>query len=147
MHFKSIGTLFSLALISKTSLAGNALLAYDPAYDNGDTSLSAVACSDGPHGLESRGYKTLGSLPIFPNVGGAPAIAGWNSVNCGTCWQLTYVPDNGNKQTNITILAIDKGDGFVTGLRAMNALTGGRAQDLGKVNVTSQKVDSSKCGL
>ena len=145
MYFKSLCILFALAF-SATSLVAGVSLAYDPVYDNGNVSLSAVACSDGPHGLESR-YPTFGSLPNFPRIGGAPEIEGWDSVNCGSCWQLIYVPDNGGKQSSINIFAIDKGDGFVTGVEAMDVLTNGRSKELGRVNITAQKVDSSTCGI
>lgn len=42
--------------------------------------MDSVACSDGANGLETKGYSTLGSLPNFPYVGGAPAVTGWNSA-------------------------------------------------------------------
>ncbi|KAF8735240.1 hypothetical protein AX14_002443 [Amanita brunnescens Koide BX004] len=86
MHFK---LLTILALIcSPVALAG-VPLSYNPAYDNGATSINAVACSDGLNGLGTRGYKTLGSLPHFPYIGGAPAIESWNSTNSFPSWLLT----------------------------------------------------------
>ena|SRR6266550_5656796 len=69
---------------------GQITVAYDTAYDDSTASLNTVACSDGPNGLETLGYTTLGSLPSFPNIGAAYAVAGWDSPACGTCWQLTY---------------------------------------------------------
>ncbi|KAF8626294.1 hypothetical protein AX15_004965 [Amanita polypyramis BW_CC] len=144
MHFKLPNILF--ALTSSASLVAGVLLTYDAVYDNKDNLLSDVACSDGSHGLESR-YQTFGSLPNFPYVGAAPTIEGWNSVNCGSCWQLTYVPDNGANQTSINMLAIDAGTKFVTGIKAMDVLTNGHSIQLGRVNVTAQEVSSSKCGI
>jgi len=143
MHFKPLSVLFSLALTC--SLAAGVMLSYDPAYDNSATSINAVACSDGSNGMGMRGYTTLGSLPNFPNIGGAPAVEGWNSANCGTCWKLTY----GNNGTGhaIYMLAVDRGNGFVTSVEAMNTLTNGNAVDLGTTNVTAQRVNSSNCGL
>ena len=40
--------------------------------------MSSVSCSDGPNGLMKK-FPTQGDLPVFPYVGGVPAIAGWNS--------------------------------------------------------------------
>lgn len=67
---------------------------------------------------------------------------GWNSPNCGSCWQLTY------NKTTINVLAIDHaGSGFNIAKEAMNKLTNGQADALGVVQVTSSQVDASVCGL
>lgn len=133
--------LFALALLGPyTTLADE--VSYDTAYDNSAASLSTVACSDGANGLITRGFTTFGSLPGFPHIGGAAAIAGWNSPSCGTCWTLTY--------TNMTInvLAIDVAKyGFNIALSAMNHLTNGNAVQYGRINVTSTSVAPSVCGL
>ncbi|KAF8352195.1 immunomodulatory protein [Amanita rubescens] len=142
MHSKPLSVLFSLALTC--SFAAGVILSYDPAYDNSAASINAVACSDGPNGLGTRGYQKFGSLPSFPNIGGAPAVEGWNSVNCGSCWKLTYGNGNGHA---LYMLAVDRGAGFVTSLEAMNTLTNGSAVNLGTTNVTAQRVNSSNCGL
>ena len=56
-----------------------------------------------PHSaLTTGGWTTLGQASGFPNIGGAFAVAGFDSPNCGTCWELTF---NGTK--SITILALD----------------------------------------
>lgn len=68
--------------------------------------------------------------------------AGWNSPNCGTCWQLSY------QGVTINVLAIDyAAAGFNIALEAMNKLTNGNAVQLGKVQVNAQQVTSSVCGL
>ena len=138
MHFKPLTILSTLALVC-TLVAGDSL-SYDPAYDNGLTSINAVACSDGSNGLATR-YETLGSLPRFPNIGAAPAIKSWNSPNCGSCWELTF----GN--TSIYLLAVDKGNEYISSKKAMDTLTGGNAVKLGIINVTAERVSASKCGL
>ena len=67
---------------------------------------------------------------------------GWNSPNCGTCWELDY---NG---TSINILAIDYAQaGFNIGKTAMDTLTHGQAEQLGVVQVTSKHVANSVCGV
>lgn len=96
-----------------------------------------------PHySLSASGFTTLGSLPSFPNIGGAPAIGGFNSAACGTCWQLTF---NG---TSINVLAIDTGAaGFNIAEAALNNLTHGNAIQLGRINATATQVNASACGL
>ena len=114
---------------------------YDTAYDNASGSMSDVSCSDGPEGLASR-YPTFGDVPSFPNIGGASAIAGWGSTECGSCWSLTY---NG---AQIYVTAIDHADnGFNLAEEALNTLTDDQAVALGAVNVTTEQVDASLCGL
>ncbi|KAI1782981.1 cerato-platanin-like secreted protein [Ganoderma leucocontextum] len=115
---------------------------WDSVYDNGSNSLDIVSCSNGPNGLETKGFKTFGDLPDFPYIGGAQAVAGFNSPNCGSCWQLTY------KNTTINVLAIDHaGSGFNIAKAAMDTLTDGQAVQVGVVQATSKEVAPSVCGL
>ncbi len=128
-------------------LASALTTSYDPTYDNKAGSLATVACSDGENGLLTAGFKTFGSLPKFPFIGGAPAVASWNSVNCGTCWNLTYV-NTKNVSKTISVLAIDvSGPNFNIAKSAMDTLTGGQATQLGRVTITAKEVASSVCGL
>lgn len=123
------------------------VVSYDEVYDTRQTSLSNVACSDGSNGMLTRGYTTFGSLPKFPYIGGYSGIASWNSPNCGSCHQLTYTNGTGAKKS-INVLAIDKTDeGYNIALAAMKELTGGQAEELGRVSVTDIVVDRSVCGL
>ena len=144
MKLSLIFTSFAVLL---TSVHAQLSVSYDTAYDNSGTSLSSVACSDGPNGLLTRGFTTFGSLPKFPFIGGAPAVTGWNSPGCGTCWELTYVNSQG-VSTSINILAIDVATpNYNIALEAMNNLTNGEATFLGRVPVTAVKVAPSVCGL
>jgi hypothetical protein len=128
-----------LSLLSVTSAI---TVSYDAGYSDGSRSLTAVACSDGSNGLLTEGYTTQGSLPSFPNIGGASVIAGWNDANCGSCWALTY------KGVTINVLAIDHaGAGFNIATEAMDALTGGQAVQLGRIDADYQQVDVSACKL
>ena len=149
----------TLAAPLTAATSGTATVSYDEEYDNSSASLDAVACSDGTNGLLTKGqyfrprnvtsdspattgYTTFGSLPGFPNIGGAFAVAGWNSANCGTCWKLTY---NGK---SINVLAVDHaGSGFNINLDAMNELTNGQAVSLGHVTADAQQVDGVECGM
>ena len=113
-------------------------ITYDTVYDNGTESLAVVACSNGPNGMLTKGYKIFKDLPTFPNIGGSSAVAGWNSPNCGsprfaefdvarrswftpstgTCWNVTYGDET------ITVTVIDyAGDGYNLSEESMNTLT------------------------
>jgi len=119
-------------------VSGTAQLTYDPVYDNGGQSLNTVACSDGSNGVENSGANTFSDLSNFPNLGGAFAIPGYNSPNCGTCWAITY---NGK---TVNMLAIDHaGDGFNIAQSAFVQLVGTTAP--GVVQVSYTQVDASVC--
>ncbi|KAJ7727289.1 Cerato-platanin [Mycena maculata] len=145
MKFTGLASLILFALGPLATRADT--VAYDQTYDDASNSLNIVACSNGANGLESLGFTTFGSLPDFPFIGAAGAVEGFNSVNCGTCWQLTYTA--AGVSNTIDILAIDHaGAGtFNIALEAMNTLTDNQAVFLGRVNVTSVQVDRTVCGL
>ncbi|KAG6849382.1 hypothetical protein H0H93_008937 [Arthromyces matolae] len=145
MKFTSI--LATLIVLPAIALGTQTTTTYDPTYDNASGSLNSVACSNGKNGLVTAGYKTFGSLPAFPYIGGASAVAGWNSTNCGTCWKLTYVNPKGASKS-IFVLAVDHaGTGFNIGLKAMNELTNNKAIALGRADITATEVAKSKCGI
>ncbi|KAJ8468853.1 hypothetical protein ONZ51_g9379 [Trametes cubensis] len=126
---------------SSSSSTTTMQITYDPVYDKKSNSLDIVACSNGRHGLETKGYTTFGSLPA-QYLGGAQAVAGWNSANCGTCWQISY---NG---TTINVLAIDHADsGMNIGQKGLDKLTHGHAVERGVIHAKVKQVDASKCGL
>jgi len=128
--------------------AVNALTAsYDTTYDNRNGSLATVACSDGPNGLLTQGYKTFGDLPSWPSIGGGPAVTGWNDVDCGSCYNLTYTNPKGVAKT-ISVLIIDVATpDYNIAKGALNELTNNQAEFLGRVKVTAAKVPDSLCGL
>lgn len=131
--------LFSTLLLAGAALATRA--GFDTTYDNASGDMNTVACSDGTNGLAKR-FPTFGSVPTFPNIGGASAIAGFNDAACGSCWQLTF---NG---ASIIVTAIDHADdGFNLSEEALNALTDGDAAEVGTADVTAVQVDKSLCGL
>ncbi|OJJ47158.1 hypothetical protein ASPZODRAFT_53486, partial [Penicilliopsis zonata CBS 506.65] len=120
-------------------------VAYDQKYDVADSSLTTVACSDGANGLITKGYKTFGSVPGFPNIGGAPTVAGWNSSNCGKCYELNY--ENGDFKGSIYVTAVDSASpgAFNIGLHAMDKLTNGQAVQFGRVTATYTEVEEKFC--
>jgi Cerato-platanin len=143
MKLSLVFTSFAVLL---TSVHAQLRVTYDTTYDNASGSMNSVACSNGPNGLLTRGFPTFGSLPDFPFIGGAPAVT-WNSPNCGSCWQLTYVNPQG-ASNSINILAIDAANpNFNIALEAMNVLTDGQANFFGSVPITAVQVASSVCGL
>ncbi|KAK0504139.1 secreted insect toxic protein [Armillaria luteobubalina] len=130
----------ALAFIPSYALATT--VGWDSGYGVGTNSLANVACSNGVNGLLTKGFTTYNSLPTFPNISSSDSIAGWNSPNCGSCWQLTY-----NGQT-VTVTAIDHAaSGFYTSQATLDALTNGHAVEFGTVQATATQVDASACGL
>jgi len=92
--------------------------------------------------LVTKGYNTFGDLPDFPFIGGAAVVTGWNSTECGTCWQLAY------KGNTVTVLAVDyTAAGFNIAEEALNDLTNGQAVQLGRVTATAKQVPASHCGF
>ncbi|KAG6854510.1 hypothetical protein C0991_006112 [Blastosporella zonata] len=137
--------LTSLVLIPASAFA--VTLSYDPGYSNPSRSLTEVACSDGPNGLITAGYKTLGALPKFPFVGGTASVPGWNSDKCGTCWKLTYTNTKGVAKS-INVIAVDHANaGWNVSPKAMDTLTGNQAVQLGRIDVAAVQVAASACGF
>lgn len=131
-----------ISLVALFSVASAVDVRYDPQYDNSEISLSAVTCSNGANGLLTKKYTTFGSLPSFPNIGAAKAVGGWNSPECGSCWQISY------EGKSVNVIVVDHtGDGFNLSLEAVNALTDGHAEDFGVVHAQAKQVDKSLCGL
>ncbi|KAH6954510.1 Cerato-platanin [Fusarium avenaceum] len=132
-----------LCLAGVLTSASAITVSYDAGYGDASRAMTAVSCSDGKNGLITKyGWKTQGNIPKFPYIGGAQAIAGWNSASCGTCWKLTY------KGKSINVLAIDHtAAGFNISPAAMNALTNNQAVKLGRVDATATQVPVKNCGL
>ncbi|KAJ3045477.1 hypothetical protein HDV00_009130 [Rhizophlyctis rosea] len=117
-------------------------LGYDPTYDTATLSTLTIACSDGPNGLSTKGYKTLSQLPSFPNITASFNIAGWNSAKCGSCYVLKY------KGKSVYVTGVDHAaEGFISSMGAMDALTGGQAEAMGRVDVQWGEVAGRFCGF
>ena len=136
--FAAAALALALPAIAQTSQA----LTYSPKYDDASLPMTAVACSDGPNGLVTKGFNALGSLPGFPYIGGVDAVTGWNSPECGTCHNITY------GDSTLLVLAVDVAlYGLNLSEEGMDALTHGRAAELGMVDATSVQVDTIHCGF
>jgi len=138
MQFSTILSALSVLAASASAVT----VSYDTGYDDAGRSLTAVSCSDGANGLITKyGWQTQGQVRS-QFIGGADVVAGWNSPQCGTCWQLSY----GGRSINV--LAIDhSGAGFNIELSALDALTGGQGVAVGRVDATATQVAISACGL
>ncbi|CZT15313.1 related to allergen Asp f 15 precursor [Ramularia collo-cygni] len=137
MQFIGVTAILFAAAASATSVS------YDLGYDEGGRAMTAVACSDGPNGMITKGYSTQGSIPGFPNIGASSDIPGWNSDQCGQCFSLSY-----NGGAPLYAVAIDHAaNGWVLSKAAMNKLTNNQADFLGRVEATVSKVGVDKCGL
>ncbi|KAI0036156.1 SnodProt1 [Vararia minispora EC-137] len=113
---------------------------WDATYDNPSGSLYGVACSTGPHGLVTAGYKVFRDLPTFPNLA-AWQDASYGSDSCGTCWNITH------DGVSALVTVIDKsGDGFNVAKSTYEELN---HNDLskGSFSATAFQVDKKKCGL
>ena len=133
---------FLFSLTSAAALA-QTTLSYDERYDNAAFPMASTSCSDGENGLIRKGYTTMGSVPNFPNVGGAFAVEGWNSKNCGACFKVTYA----NSGKSIFVTAVDRANGFNIAKRAMDDLTDGMASQLGRIQVTWEKATPAQCKM
>jgi hypothetical protein len=138
MKFSTIATALTFGAV-----ANAVSVSWDSGYDQAGRSLTAVSCSDGNNGLITKyGWQTQGQIPGFPMIGGAQKIAGWNDAQCGSCWSLTW---NGR---TVHVLAMDHtATGFNVAKHAMNRLTNGRADELGRVNAKAKRVGLKKCGI
>lgn len=140
MQFTKLASIVVLAA-SGSALAQvvSTTTTYSNAYDDADASTNIVACSN----LEPQ-HPTLGSFPTFPNIGGSFAIAGFESPNCASCWEITYEPTG----VTITMTAIDHAaEGFNLSEEALDTLTNGMGEQIGLANVTATRVPEANCGL
>ncbi|KAN0141236.1 Cerato-platanin domain containing protein [Lactarius tabidus] len=139
---KLTSTLISLAALVSVTYADIQPVRPNSYYDNGATSMNSVACSNGVNGLVTKGYPTFGSLPNFPHIGSSFAVGGWNSTECGSCWELTYAPNG----ITIYIVALDTVySGFGVSDDAMNTLTDGVPTDV--LDVEATQVAEHYCAL
>ena len=123
----------------------NVSVSYDTKYDNGATPLSTVACGGGSNGLMAQGYTDFASVPGFPHIGGADIVDGYNSIRCGQCWRLVY---EDNVKDVIYIILVDSAEnGWSVSSPAMDDLTYGQGEELGRVDAVATLVAKSNCGM
>ncbi|PIL26671.1 hypothetical protein GSI_11247 [Ganoderma sinense ZZ0214-1] len=127
-------------------ISRNISVSYDPVYDNGATPLSKVACSGGSNGLMAKGYTDFASIPTFPYIGSADIVEGYNSTRCGECWELKY--EAPTVKDVIYLIVVDAAEkGWTISTPAMNDLTYGEGEELGRVNAVARLMPQSYCGM
>ena len=140
MQFSILSLLaLPLAAFAQTTPTA-ASVSFDPTYDNPALDLLTTSCSDGANGLVTKGFKTAQELPSYPRVGGAFSIPSWNSPNCGKCYGIEF------EGVTIFVTAIDTAtNGFNLSKQAMNILTNGRAEEVGRVNANYYEAPAANC--
>ena len=143
MQLLAISTL----LVFATPAFSQYTVFYDEFYDGNLNSLSNVACSTGNYGLITYGYNTFGQIPTYPMIGGAPQIQGWNSPNCGTCWNLTYTdPHGGSSSVTFTAINLSGVPGrYTISFAGMDELTNGNALTLDGAPISATQLPESAC--
>ena len=153
---RPLSALHIMQLLTISALLGLATLAfsqytviYDEFYDGNLNSLNSVACSTGDYGLITYGYNTFGQIPTYPMIGGAPQIQGWNSPNCGTCWNLTYTdPHGGSSSVTFTAINLSGDPGrYTISFAGMDELTNGNALTLDGASISATQLPESACAI
>ncbi|PGH14331.1 hypothetical protein AJ79_03153 [Helicocarpus griseus UAMH5409] len=145
MKFTVFSTLALSLSLTNLALSQQVMtVAFEPLYDNSQLDLLTTACSNGNNGLVTKGYNVAGDLPTFPRIGAAFAVEGWDSVNCGKCFKIKYEPTG----IEIPVIAVDHaGAGFNLAKAAMDELTGGRAAEIGRTDMTVTEATPADCGM
>lgn len=113
-------------------------------YGQSGTSTNTVLCKNK---LQESGFMTFGSIPDFPNIGGASDIMGPNPSACDACRQLTN-PNNGKSIYAIVIDGADSGGSqgtFALPQRVFAKLADSILEL--EINATVGYVSESLCGL
>lgn len=124
-----------------------AVFNYDTRYDEPNVSLSTTSCSADAGNLE--GHKTFGSIPNFPHIVGSFVAGGFNSTECGACYNLTYTPMDGSEPTVIPFTVInDDQKGFTSSVQGLKDLTGFDIENFpGDVPIYYEEVPIHFCGF
>ncbi|RPA92884.1 allergenic cerato-platanin Asp F13, partial [Choiromyces venosus 120613-1] len=131
-----------MTLAASTVLAEvHSTAAYDNVYDLPGLPTLDLACSNGVAGLSSTlGFDRFSQVLHYPLVGAVEKLEGWGSLSCRKCFRQSG--------QSINIVTVDQGDtGFVLSLAALDQLTGGQGQVLGRVDVRYEEIGGWECGL
>ncbi|KAH7196441.1 Cerato-platanin-domain-containing protein [Fusarium flagelliforme] len=129
-------------LSSYLSLASATTVTFNGYYSDDSVPVSELACYKNGEIFKDQDWMKLGD--ITPTIAGFDGIDGPNSELCGTCWSLSC------GYTSRSVLVLDGprgGSGFTTSFTLMDSLTGGKAEKLGRVNVTAFQVELLNCGI
>ncbi|KAL9564471.1 hypothetical protein ACKAV7_010923 [Fusarium commune] len=115
---------------------------YNGFYDDDTVSVTELACWKGSRIVEGQDWARLGE--VMYQIAGYEGVDGPDSTNCGSCWSLSY----GDTSRSVLVLnGAQAGSGFETSLTVMNSLTGGKAEQLGRINVTAHQTELLDCGV
>ncbi|KAF4951962.1 hypothetical protein FGADI_7078 [Fusarium gaditjirri] len=115
---------------------------YSGFYDDDFASVTELACWKDGRIVEGQDWAKLGEVTY--QIAGYQGVDGPNSPLCFSCWSLSY----GDTSRSVLVLnSAQAGSGFETSLTVMNSLTGGKAEQLGRVNVTAFQTELLDCGV
>ncbi|RBQ76067.1 hypothetical protein FVER14953_20150 [Fusarium verticillioides] len=137
MHISKLATITSCV-----SLSTAITVTYIGFYDDDTASVTELACWKGGRIVEGQDWAKLGEVTY--QIAGYEGIDGPESSLCVSCWSLSY----GDTSRSVLVLnSAQAGSGFETSLTVMNTLTGGKAEQLGRVNVTAFQTELLDCGV
>ncbi|EMD34333.1 hypothetical protein CERSUDRAFT_36842, partial [Gelatoporia subvermispora B] len=118
---------------------------FDTFYDNAANSLDGVSCS----GIltTGTGFTDIGSLSD-QNIGGAGVVEFFDDPQgCATCWNLTFQASTGPISVPIFVIDSSAEGTFNIAMKAMDTLTDGQAEQLGRVSASAEQIPVSDCGM
>ncbi|KAF4333891.1 epl1 [Fusarium beomiforme] len=133
-----------LALATSFISSSSAItVSYNGLYDDDTVSLSDLSCwKENGQIIEDQDWTKLGQVTY--QIAGYEGVDGPASPLCGSCWSLSY----GDTSRSVLVLNSAKaGSGFETSFTVMNSLTAGKAEKLGRVNVTAFRTEPLDCGI
>ncbi|KAF5590110.1 rot1 [Fusarium subglutinans] len=137
MHISKLATIASCISLNTAST-----VTYSGFYDDDDASITELACWKGGRIVEGQDWTKLGQVTY--QIAGYEGVEGPDSPLCGTCWSLSY---GATSRSVLVLNSAQAGSGYETSLTLMNSLTGGKAEQLGRVNVTAFQTELLDCGV
>ena len=139
--------LFFIPLMAVFTPASSVTVTYSDFYDISVIQTNnTVLCG---RKLAAANYTTFGSIPGYPNIGGASDITE-DDAACGACRQLTYTVDGKPNSIYFAVIDGDKKTDHVTlsseAYRNLTQLTGPTSQPT-SITATVGYVDQTLCGF
>ncbi|KAI1039599.1 hypothetical protein LB505_009572 [Fusarium chuoi] len=137
MHISKLATIAACVSFS-TAIT----VTYSGFYDDNTASVAELACWKGGRIVEGQDWAKLGEVTY--QIAGYDGVDGPESPLCGSCWSLSY---GATSRSVLVLNSAQAGSGFETSLTVMNSLTGGKAEQLGRVNITAHQTELLDCGV
>ncbi|KAG8670806.1 hypothetical protein FPOAC1_004040 [Fusarium poae] len=124
--------------------ASDVTVTYNRTYDEGSTPIRNLACYKEGVGMVPQYINPEGETmsSFAPRIMGTKHVTGPDSLLCGSCIMLEY-----GKEARPFLVVTGAESGIHLSLEGMNALTGGKAEALGSIEVTARRVALLNCGL